>query len=55
MKLLNSKTTQGIIKSLLMIYDGFESNLIPENNGKQSPDDPYTKKCQNHDSCIHSF
>ena len=36
-----------------MIYDDFESNLIPENNEKQNLDEPHTKKYQNYYSCIY--
>ena len=35
-------------KSPFMIYTDFESILVPENNGKQNTDEPYTNKYQNH-------
>ena len=34
-----------------MIYADFESILVPENNGKQNPDESYISKCQNHIEC----
>ena len=35
------------IKSSFIIYAGFESILVPENNGKQNPNGSYTNKYQN--------
>ena len=32
-----------------MIYADFESILVPEDNGKQNPDESYTSKYQRHD------
>ena len=32
------------IKSPFMIYADFESNLVPENKGKQNTDEFYTNK-----------
>ena len=32
------------IKSLFIIYADFESILVPEDNGKQNLEEPYTKK-----------
>ena len=29
-----------------MIYVDFESILVPEDNGKQSPNESYTSKCK---------
>ena len=37
-----------LIKLPSMIYASFESILIPENSGKQNPDESYTNKYQNH-------
>ena len=31
-----------------MIYADFEKILVPEYNGKQNPNEPYTKKYQKH-------
>ena len=31
-------------KSKSMIYVDFKSILVPKDNGKQNPDEPYTKK-----------
>ena len=39
------------IKSPSMIYVDFESILMPEENGKQNPDEPYSKKYQKYVAC----
>ena len=31
-----------------MIYADFQSILVPKHNGKQNPNESYTKKCQKH-------
>ena len=36
------------IKSPFMIYADFESNLVPQYNGKQNPEEPYRNKYQKH-------
>ena len=36
------------IKSPFMIYADFESTLVPEDNGKQHPDESYTNKYKKH-------
>ena len=36
------------IKLPFIIHADFESILVPENNGKQNPEDPYTNKYQRH-------
>ena len=36
------------MKSPLLIYADFESILVPENNGKQSPNESYLNKYQKH-------
>ena len=36
------------IKSSFITYAGFESILVPENNGKQNPNGSYTNKYQKH-------
>ena len=36
------------IKSAFMIYADFEGILVPEDNGKQTPNDSYTNKYQKH-------
>ena len=38
-----------------MIYDDFESILVPEYNGKQDPDESYTTKYQNHVGCSFGY
>ena len=40
------------IKSPFMIYPSFESILVPENNGKQNPNESSTKY-QKHVACSH--
>ena len=49
-RLSNSKTMQKnkLTKLPSMISASFESILIPENSGKQNPDESYTNKYQNH-------
>ena len=44
--MLNSKNF--LKKSSFMIYAAFESILVPEDNGKQNPDQFYTNKYQKH-------
>ena len=34
-----------------MIYVDFRSILVPEDNGKQNPNQSYTNKCQKHVAC----
>ena len=34
-----------------MVYADFESILVPEDNGKQNPEESYTKKDQKHVAC----
>ena len=36
------------IKSSFIICADFESNLVPEDNRNQNPNESYTNKCQNH-------
>ena len=43
------------IKSSFMIYTDFESIPVPENNGKQSPDESYTNKHQKHVACSYGY
>ena len=43
------------IKSPFMNYDDFESVLVPENNGKQNPDESYTNEYQNYVSCSFGY
>ena len=38
-----------------MIYAGFESNLVPEDNEKQNPNESYTNKCQEHVACSYGY
>ena len=43
------------MKSLFMIYADFESILVPGNNGKQNPEEPYTNKYQKHIACSYRY
>ena len=38
-----------------MIYAGFESILVPENNGKQNPNESYANKYQKHVACSYGY
>ena len=42
-------------KSPFLISADFESILVPEDNGKQSPDKSYTTKCQKHVACSYGY
>ena len=44
---INFKNFDRKIKSPFMIYANLESILVPEDNGKQNPDESYTTKYQN--------
>ena len=43
------------ITSSFIIYAGFESILVPENNGKQNPNGSYTNKYQKHVAWSHGY
>ena len=43
------------MKSPFMIYADFESILVPEDNGKQNPNEPYTNKYQKHVACSYGY
>ena len=43
------------IKSPLMIYPDFESILVPEDNGKQNPEESYTNKYKKHVACSYGY
>ena len=43
------------IKSPVMIYVDFESILVPEDNGKQNPNESYTNKYQKHVTCSYGY
>ena len=43
------------IKSPFLIYADFKSILVPENNGKQSPDESYTNKYLKHVRCRYGY
>ena len=40
---------------LFMIYADFESILVPEDNGKQNPNESYTNKYQKHVACSYGY
>ena len=42
-------------KSPFMIYTDFEIILVPEDNGKQNPKEPYTNKYQKHIACSYGY
>ena len=43
------------IKSPIMIYEDFESIVLPEDNGKQDPHKSYTSKYQKHVACSYGY
>ena len=43
------------MKSPLIIYSDFESILLPENNGKQNPEEFYINKCQRYIACSYGY
>ena len=38
-----------------MIYLDFESIVVPEDNGKQNPNESYTNKYQKHVACSYGY
>ena len=38
-----------------MIYEDFESILVPEDNGKQNPNESYINKYQKHVACSYVY
>ena len=38
-----------------MIYADFESILVPEDNGKQNPDESYKNKYRKHVACSYGY
>ena len=38
-----------------MIYADFESIIVPEDNGKQNPNESYTNKYQKHAACSYGY
>ena len=45
------KNIERKMKSSSLIYADFDSILAPVDNGKQNPNEFYTKKCQKHVAC----
>ena len=52
---LKFKNYERKIKSQFMIYADFESIFVPENNGKQNPNESYTNKYQKHVACNYGY
>ena len=50
-KYVRLKNHERRIKPLFLIFAGFESILVPEDNGKQNPKESYTNKHQKHIAC----
>ena len=49
------KNCERKIKSPFMIYTDFESILVPEDNGKQNPNESYNSKYQKHVACSYGY
>ena len=43
------------MKSSFLIYADFESILVPQNNGKQNPNESFTNKYQKHVACSYGY
>ena len=43
------------MKSSFIIYADFASILVPQNNGKQNPNESFTNKYQKHVACSYSY
>ena len=43
------------LKSAFMIYANFENDLVPEDNGKQDPDQSYESKHKKHLACSYGY
>ena len=52
--MLNSKIMKKV-NLLVIIYADFESILVPQNNGKQNPDESYRSKYQKHIVCSYGY
>ena len=50
-----NKNFERKLKSSFMIYVDFGSILVPEDNGKQNPNQSYTNKCQKHVACSYDY
>ena len=49
------KSYERKIKSSFIIYAGFESILVREDNGKKNPNELYTRKYQKHVACSYGY
>ena len=45
--MLNSEITKRKIRSPYIFYADLECNLVPEDNGKQNPEESYTNNIKN--------
>ena len=52
--MLNSKNERKI-RSPFIIERDFESILVPDNNGKQNPEESYTNNYQKHIACSYGY
>ena len=53
--MLNEKNFERKIKLPFMVYEYFESILVPGDNGKQIPNESYTNKCKKHVACSYGY
>ena len=44
-----------ILNFTFMIYANFESILVPDDDGKQNPEESYTNKYQEHIACSYGY
>ena len=49
------KNVERKIKSPFMVYADFESILVPEDNGKQNPNELYSNKYENNIACSYGY
>ena len=52
---IKSKNFGRKTKSPFIIDTNFESGLVPEDNGQQNPNEPYTNKLQKHVACSYGY
>ena len=52
---VNFKNYERKIKSPFIIYADFKIILVPEDSGKQNPDDSHTSKYQKHIACSYGY
>ena len=54
-ELVKFKIFERKMKLLFIIYAAFEGILVPNNNGKQNPEESYTNKYQKHIACSYGY